>query len=362
MQNTTLVTINNDIELTQGGSPEQLSKVKKQIRFIKDVYKNFPLAVVAGGAPLNHMSHVAARDIDIYVGSIQEAEAFWNHYAVVNDVTRLGQSEYNTAESRLAHVFEAEVRFKKDSFLVNLMVQPTLIHCPTRLERCIEVIECFSFTASMNYYCDIYGDLLVGRQWGSPLHGYHSNNKYANKLLYKLLLLSYNEHSIYSLPDCLALRTARAFRSLVRVSNHIFKRVLATDTVSRSGSLSIYPSVSTTTTTVPNLVLRAIGLASTKQEVQGIYDRLYAEAQAAATSARAVFDIATAVPSVSSQFFDTTITGARSLSQNRIHTWATLSQLQSGGRTDTEVARSNFSPEAASALSRAWSALATRLR
>lgn len=356
MQNTTLVTINDDIELTQGFSLEQKNKIRKQVRFIKELYQISPLAVVAGGAPLNHANGVAARDIDIYVQTVHEAQQIFNHFQS-GIVRELGNEQYS-GQGHLETVLEAVVYHGKNSFLVNVMIQPRLDAYDTRLERVIGVIYEFTQPASMCYYVELYGELYIGWQYGTPFYPNQGMTPYKAKLMKKLLLLSRNDifthfHGMWS--------SQRVFhRTDVEFKNHVFRNITGSGVVARRQRRS--PLFDNYGMGKARLFKRAVALAANQNEVREIYDRLNAEEQATLASQKVAFELSTAMPSVSTRLFDTTLTGSRPLSRYWVDEGTPVSQLQPSGGTDTEVAQYRITGEAAAAARRMYESVVARLR
>lgn len=69
-----------DTDFLRPNSPDNKKAISKQIKIIRELYKVFPYAVVAGGCPVNHLLGVPGRDIDIFVTSETEAEQIVQYF------------------------------------------------------------------------------------------------------------------------------------------------------------------------------------------------------------------------------------------------------------------------------------------
>lgn len=178
------------------------SKIRKQLRFIQDLYSKFPLAAVAGGCPMNHNYGVAAKDIDIFVPSEEIAQAILAAYPVVSyellgDPQNVaGRPETYSQSSYITKVHEAFVEFgrRKEVFHLNIIVLRGVNQqwISTRLSLAKYTTEYFPLPICKIFYAEVYGELRLCRPYTPvPMHEQTLGSEaYKERILRKALLLA----------------------------------------------------------------------------------------------------------------------------------------------------------------------------
>lgn len=203
--------ITTTIEDFESGTLDQsieAAKVRKQLRFIRDLYSRFPDAVVAGGCPLNHLYGVAAKDIDIFVRSEDTANAILSAYTTLSCVPLGDKDKYQ--ESSMKSVYEAYIAFgEKPVYKLHLNI---IVMAETSIDSSVQsrlalgkrVVEHFPLRCTMGWYSEVYGQLtLVLPQQVIPMRPQRPCDKaYSDRVLRKGLLLS-----------ALGWRRSRSFRN-----------------------------------------------------------------------------------------------------------------------------------------------------
>ena len=238
-------------------------KIRKQLRFIRDLYSKFPTVVVAGGCPMNHNYGVAAKDIDIFVTSPEIAQAVLAAYPVVSyqllgDSTTAAQQETYAQTGYINEVHEAFIQFggrPKYTLHLNVIVLRDVPATATsRLALAQYVTGNFPLPVCKVYYAEVYKTLSLCRPY-SPVPMYSplgtrssaSDQAYKERILRKSLLLASQQWNLQSyspykpaisniLVSPIAASQYGVASLMTMFRNYDFK------TVTRADNLAVYPS------------------------------------------------------------------------------------------------------------------------
>lgn len=203
MNNTTIsnlvTTTMADLEAGPLDQGTEKLKIRKQLRFIRDLYAKFPMAVVAGGCPMNHNYGVAAKDIDIFVPSEEIAQAILAEYSVVSyqllgDSSRSEGVTYSET-GYITIVHEAYVKFGRPSYTLHLnIIVLRNVHpvVSSRLALATDVVSNFPLVICKAYYSEVYNTLRLCRPYAPvPLFSNRNDSKeYKDRIMRKALLLT----------------------------------------------------------------------------------------------------------------------------------------------------------------------------
>lgn len=315
-------------DLVNAGTKNEIAKVRKQLRFITDLYANFPCAVVAGGAPFNHFHQVGAKDIDIFVRSQDEALRIINHYngncRLIFDRSGPVTTQHYT-EMHNTHVYEGIVTLKGNSFLVNVIVRPNTSE--ERILRVTELFESFPYLACCHAYTVAAGQLVVvqgqgQRPFSKPRYE-PAPEEYTEKLIRKLLLLSHAPKRWFITPNISSVST------MPKVSVGYHHSVIRK--VNKDMGIALRPNWELNPRTRAGQAL----LEYCKDFKS--YNELLAHTQTTRFSALYPNGEAKPLSVLYKEVLDSFASGTGSRPQDGTDTGDTVQELQSSGRTDTEV-------------------------
>lgn len=324
--------------IINAGSKDELTKVRRQVRFITDLYANFPSAIVAGGAPLNHIHQVGAKDIDIFVPSIEDAREIEEHYKgecriIFSRDGRMTNGErYN--ELYNTFVLEGTVRFKRDTFLVNIIVRPS--NRLSRYERMIELFTSFPYVASCFGYLPSAGKLALVTPSAyfalalRPARHETIPAEYTEKMIRKLLLLSMTPNrfflSIFPLTERGATPTHVTAPAL---GLYRIKKDYSIGKHKYDWDFSSYGMLPLTTR------MAIVEYSTDEQQARDLFNEAYTTYRS--DRKKSIIGNLSQLPDVYSYLLEQLPSSTRPLSPNGTDTRTPVQELQPSGGTDTEV-------------------------
>lgn len=218
--------------------------IKKQAKFIKKLYEEHPLAVVAGGCPTNHVFGYGAKDIDVYVGSYQEFHDILRTFkSDESSFVRLGRDmPEGYTGNHIDAVYEGllpvpRVR-KKCEVLVNIIIIPSLQPLTSRVTRAVSVVDQFPYFSNMRFYAEFMGTLYLISHYQAlrnpmAVRTNAASKEYESRLLAKMLVF---------MGSAVLQNTRIDYTSMSDVSVWKFRRVLGDGRIKYGHSYPHYPS------------------------------------------------------------------------------------------------------------------------
>lgn len=224
MTNTTLseVITATDLDLyhrnvTKSRKGEVQRKISLQINFIRDLYKNFGLVVVAGGAPMNHASGAPAADIDIFTSDQKMALSIARKYAFgpVESIDMSSKTDtasgYSSSINSLCLKFVARIPNVSGTKLVpvNVLVIKTPASAPEfKFREQVAAMTALSFPHRVLRYVYISDDdgelLILTPRWAAaaiPGAASRLSQSYLDKYFKKAILMEGNPNGVNNLPE-----------------------------------------------------------------------------------------------------------------------------------------------------------------
>lgn len=214
-----------DADFLRPNSPDNKKAISKQIKIIRELYKVFPYAVVAGGCPVNHLIGVPGRDIDIFVTSETEAEQIVQHFTtgLTSEQSRIEQFTMKNPDGAYVDNFNNQCwkffgasQQPRNPGLFDMNVIVRKIPVETQILHRIQLLpllwETFPISRFAHAYLDHDGLYIMTAGGGVAI----GTEQYKEKSFHKSLMFALATNQARGKSATKTVRTAEVFRHDIR--------------------------------------------------------------------------------------------------------------------------------------------------